>query len=73
MAWLMDTYSMNVGYSVPGVTTGKPIVLDPRGGTRLRARLRFTIESTARILDLIWQRRVRWCKDLAMPGRSPRG
>lgn len=27
MAWLMDTYSMNVGYSVPGVTTGKPIVL----------------------------------------------
>ncbi len=27
MAWLMDTYSMNVGYSVPGVTTGKPLVL----------------------------------------------
>jgi glutamate dehydrogenase (NAD(P)+) len=27
MAWLMDTYSMNVGYSVPGVTTGKPVVL----------------------------------------------
>lgn len=27
MAWLMDTYSMNVGHSVPGVTTGKPIVL----------------------------------------------
>lgn len=27
MAWLMDTYSMNVGYSVPGVVTGKPIVL----------------------------------------------
>ncbi len=27
MAWLMDTYSMNVGHSVPGVTTGKPLVL----------------------------------------------
>ncbi|HWK80408.1 MAG TPA: Glu/Leu/Phe/Val dehydrogenase, partial [Thermomicrobiales bacterium] len=27
MAWIMDTYSMNVGYSVPGVVTGKPIVL----------------------------------------------
>jgi glutamate dehydrogenase (NAD(P)+) len=27
MAWLMDTYSMQVGYSVPGVTTGKPLVL----------------------------------------------
>jgi glutamate dehydrogenase (NAD(P)+) len=27
MAWLMDTYSMHVGYSVPGVTTGKPVVL----------------------------------------------
>ena len=25
MAWLMDTYSMNLGYSVPGVTTGKPL------------------------------------------------
>jgi glutamate dehydrogenase (NAD(P)+) len=27
MAWIMDTYSMNVGYSVPGVVTGKPISL----------------------------------------------
>ena len=25
MAWIMDTYSMNMGYSVPGVVTGKPI------------------------------------------------
>jgi glutamate dehydrogenase (NAD(P)+) len=25
MAWIMDTYSMNIGYSVPGVVTGKPI------------------------------------------------
>jgi glutamate dehydrogenase (NAD(P)+) len=34
MAWLMDTYSMNVGHSVPGVVTGKPIAL---GGSRGRA------------------------------------
>jgi glutamate dehydrogenase (NAD(P)+) len=25
MAWLMDTYSQNVGYAVPGVVTGKPV------------------------------------------------
>ena len=34
MAWIMDTYSMNVGYSVPGVVTGKPIAL---GGSEGRA------------------------------------
>jgi glutamate dehydrogenase/leucine dehydrogenase len=27
MAWMMDTYSMHVGYTVPGVVTGKPIAL----------------------------------------------
>jgi len=27
MAWIMDTYSMQVGYSVPGVVTGKPVSL----------------------------------------------
>ena len=25
MAWLMDTYSMHVGYTVPAVVTGKPV------------------------------------------------
>ncbi len=30
MAWMMDTYSMQKGYSVPGVVTGKPI---PIGGS----------------------------------------
>ena len=25
MAWMMDTFSQNVGYAVPGVVTGKPI------------------------------------------------
>jgi glutamate dehydrogenase (NAD(P)+) len=32
MAWLMDTYSMNVGYSVPGVVTGKPLGLGGSAG-----------------------------------------
>ena len=27
MAWIMDTYSMERGYSVPGVVTGKPVIL----------------------------------------------
>ncbi|SPL97012.1 NAD-specific glutamate dehydrogenase; NADP-specific glutamate dehydrogenase [[Actinomadura] parvosata subsp. kistnae] len=27
MAWVMDTYSVNAGYSVPGVVTGKPMTL----------------------------------------------
>ncbi|MFN8621714.1 MAG: Glu/Leu/Phe/Val dehydrogenase [Chloroflexota bacterium] len=27
MAWIMDTYSMHQGYTVPGVVTGKPISL----------------------------------------------
>ncbi len=27
MAWMMDTYSMQIGYSVPAVVTGKPLVI----------------------------------------------
>jgi glutamate dehydrogenase (NAD(P)+) len=27
MAWMMDTYSMQVGYAVPGIVTGKPIAV----------------------------------------------
>ncbi len=27
MAWMMDTYSMHAGYTVPGVVTGKPVSL----------------------------------------------
>ncbi len=33
MAWMMDTYSMNVGHAVPGIVTGKPISI---GGSRGR-------------------------------------
>ncbi|MFQ5933369.1 MAG: Glu/Leu/Phe/Val dehydrogenase [Dehalococcoidia bacterium] len=39
MAWIMDTYSMHHGYSIPGVVTGKPISV---GGTRGR------VEATGR-------------------------
>jgi glutamate dehydrogenase (NAD(P)+) len=34
MAWIMDTYSMHHGYSVPAVVTGKPVVV---GGSLGRA------------------------------------
>ncbi len=33
MAWIMDTYSIDKGYAVPGVVTGKPIAL---GGSQGR-------------------------------------
>ncbi|OGN82771.1 MAG: glutamate dehydrogenase [Chloroflexi bacterium GWC2_73_18] len=33
MAWIMDTYSMHVGYTVPAIVTGKPIAL---GGSQGR-------------------------------------
>jgi glutamate dehydrogenase (NAD(P)+) len=39
MAWIMDTYSMHVGYTVPAVVTGKPISL---GGSEGR------VEATGR-------------------------
>jgi glutamate dehydrogenase (NAD(P)+) len=34
MAWMMDTYSMQVGYAVPEVVTGKPIAI---GGSVFRS------------------------------------
>ncbi len=34
MAWIMDTYSMHHGYSIPGVVTGKPLIL---GGSEGRS------------------------------------
>lgn len=34
MSWMMDTYSMQVGYSVPGVVTGKPVVVGGSLGRR---------------------------------------
>lgn len=39
MAWIMDTYSMQAGYTTPGVITGKPV---PLGGSEGR------VEATGR-------------------------
>ena len=49
MAWLMDTYSMLKGYSVPGVVTGKPIDIGGSLG-RPEATGRGTMISTREIL-----------------------
>ncbi len=34
MAWMMDTYSVHMGYTVPGVVTGKPVLLGGSVGRR---------------------------------------
>ncbi len=54
MAWIMDTYSMHVGYTVPAVVTGKPISLGGSEG-RVEATGRgavVTIAEAARHIDL---------------------
>jgi glutamate dehydrogenase (NAD(P)+) len=42
MAWMMDTFSMHAGYTVPGVVTGKPISLGGSEG-RNEATARGTV------------------------------
>jgi glutamate dehydrogenase (NAD(P)+) len=54
MAWLMDTYSAQVGYAVPGVVTGKPIEIGGSLG-RMDATGRgvvYTIIEAAKRLNL---------------------
>jgi glutamate dehydrogenase (NAD(P)+) len=54
MAWMMDTYSMHMGYTVPGVVTGKPISLGGSEG-RNEATARgcvFTVVEAARHLGI---------------------
>jgi glutamate dehydrogenase (NAD(P)+) len=54
MAWMMDTYSMHVGHTVPAVVTGKPISLGGSEG-RLEATGRgavVTIAEAARRIGL---------------------
>src|SRR3954454_7010228 len=43
MAWFMDTYSQQVGHSVPAVVTGKPLVLGGTAGRRAANGLRVVI------------------------------
>ncbi len=54
MAWMMDTYSMHRGYSVPGVVTGKPVSIGGSEG-RQEATGRgvvYTIQEAAKAIDL---------------------
>jgi len=54
MAWIMDTYSMNIGYSAPGVVTGKPIDIGGSQG-RMTATGRgamFVIEEALKYLKM---------------------
>jgi len=61
MAWIMDTYSMNKGYVVPGVVTGKPMALGGSQGRR---------EATGRgcvcIIEEALRRRGELCEGLTM-------
>jgi len=50
MAWIMDTYSMHQGYSVPAVITGKPLSI---GGSEGR------LEATARGVQVITRESMR--------------
>jgi len=54
MAWMMDTYSMHRGYSVPGVVTGKPVSIGGSEG-RLEATGRgvaYTVQEAAKAIGL---------------------
>ncbi len=54
MAWIMDTYSMHKGYSIPGVVTGKPIAIGGSLGRREATGrgVVFTIQEAARHLEI---------------------
>jgi glutamate dehydrogenase (NAD(P)+) len=55
MAWMMDTYSMQMGYAVPEVVTGKPIAL---GGSLFRH------EATGAGVVMVIER---WCAKVGVP------
>ena len=45
MAWVMDTYSVNQGYTIPGIVTGKPLEVGGSLG-RATATSRGVVHST---------------------------
>jgi len=59
MAWMMDTYSQERGFAIPGVVTGKPIEI---GGSLGRA------ESTGRGVVYTIQHAAKHLKDTRKPG-----
>jgi len=60
MSWIMDTISMQVGYTVPGVVTGKPIEL---GGSEGR------MEATGRGVVVVMQEA---CASIGLPFEGAR-
>ena len=52
MAWMMDTYSVNIGHSVPSIVTGKPVSLGGSLGRR-EATGRGVAHLVARAADAI--------------------
>lgn len=60
MAWIMDTYSHQVGYSVPGVVTGKPLSI---GGSLGR------LDATGRGITDLTMEALRTC-DITCDGSS---
>jgi glutamate dehydrogenase (NAD(P)+) len=58
MAWMMDTYSMHMGYSVPAVVTGKPISIGGSEGRREATGrgVTYTIREAAKVLDVDLQK-----------------
>ncbi len=54
MAWIMDTFSMQKGYSVPGVVTGKPLCCGgSKGRTAATGRgVMFTVREAAKHLGI---------------------
>jgi glutamate dehydrogenase (NAD(P)+) len=54
MAWISDTYSMNAGHTVPGIVTGKPVLIGGSAG-RNEATGRgvvFAIQQACRTLNM---------------------
>src|SRR5262245_49304697 len=61
MAWIMDTYSAQKGYTVPGVVTGKPVEIGGSLGRR---------EATGRgVVTCVREA----CRDLGLPIEGARG
>ena len=54
MAWMMDTFSVNKGYTVPGVVTGKPLELGGSLGreTATARGVVYSIENAAKYIGL---------------------
>jgi glutamate dehydrogenase (NAD(P)+) len=72
MAWIMDTYSINQGYSVPAVVTGKPISVGGSLG-RDKATSRgclFTVMDAAKKLDFTLEDRTMVVQGYGNVGRN---